>query len=219
VRPKAVVFTVIAAMAAYVIYHNESFLIDPSHPVWQHYAPFKLWLLTHGLAGACALVLAPMQFWDRLRQRFTTVHRLIGSIYVTAVFILAPIGVYIQYLDEAQGAARSFTVLTVIFAALLMTTTAIALTFALKRMFPQHRAWMTRSYAVALVFLEGRLILGLTGLDQPFDWATTETIIWSCLAVAVPLGDLANQWHELAAARPRRRGAKQAAAPFAAPAE
>jgi uncharacterized membrane protein len=216
-RPKTVVFTVIAAMAAYVIYHNERFLIDPSHPVWQHYAPFKWWLLTHGLAGVCALILAPMQFWDGLRQRFTTVHRLIGSVYVTAVVVFAPIGVYIQYLDEAQGGSRSFTILTVIFAAMLMITTAIALTFALKRMFPQHRAWMTRSYAIALVFLQGRLILGVFGLDRPFDWATTEAVVWSCLAVAVLLGDLANQWHELAAARPRK--AMGAAAPFAAPAE
>jgi hypothetical protein len=65
-----------------------------------------------------------------------------------------------------------------------------------------HRQWKTRSYAVSLMFLEVRLILGLTGLDQPFNWAIAETVVWSCFALAVPLGDVANQWHELAA-RPR----------------
>jgi hypothetical protein len=219
VRPKTVVFAFVAAMAAYVLYHNERFLIDSAHPVWQHYEPFKWWLLPHGVAGACALILAPMQFWDRLRRRYTTLHRVTGSIYVAGAFVLAPLGVYIQYLDEAQGGARSFTIATVIFAALLMGPTGIGLLFALKRMFRQHRQWMTRSYAVSLVFLEVRLVLGLTGLDQPFDWAITETVVWSCVALAIPIGDLANQWHELASTRllPVRVQARGAA--IATPAE
>ena len=39
-------------MVAYVLRHNEHFLIDPKDPVWQHYQLFKWWLLPHGLAGA-----------------------------------------------------------------------------------------------------------------------------------------------------------------------
>jgi hypothetical protein len=219
VRPKTFVFAFIAAMAVYVLYHNERFLLDSAHPVWQHYAPFRWWLLPHGVAGACALILAPMQFWDRLRLRFTMLHRVTGSIYVACAFVLAPLGVYIQYLDEAQGASRSFTIATVIDAALLMITTGIALIFALKRMFPQHRQWMTRSYAVSLVFLEVRLILGLTGLDQPFNWAITETVVWSCLALAILFGDLGNQWHELASVRPRPVKIQATGMALATPAE
>ena len=202
-RTKHFVFAGIAVMAAYVLYHNERFLLDPAHPVWQHYEPFKWWLLPHGLAGACALLLAPMQFSDRLRRRFTRLHRVTGRIYVTAALILAPLGAYIQFLDEAQGASRSFTVATVIDAAILMTTTGIGFIFALKRMIPQHRQWMTRSYAVSLVFIEVRVILGVTGWDQPFNWEITEAVVWGCLALSILIGDLANQWYELRSARPR----------------
>ena len=201
-RAKYVVFAFIAAMTAYVLYHNERFLIDAAHPIWQHYEPFKWWLLPHGIAGTCALILAPMQFSERLRSRFTTLHRVTGGIYVTSALILAPLGVYIQYLDEAQGAARSFTIATVVDATLLMTTTAIGLVFALKGMFPQHRQWMTRSYAVALIFLQVRLILGLTGLDPP-NGGITEVVLWTCVALSILIGDLANQWYDLASARPR----------------
>src|SRR5215468_7077123 len=81
-RPKYVVFAVIAAMMAYVLYHNEMFLVMPDHPIWQHYAPFKWWLLTHGVAGGLALILVPLQFSDRLRARYAKVHRVIGRIYV-----------------------------------------------------------------------------------------------------------------------------------------
>ena len=68
-RLKYLVFAAIAMMAAYVLYHNERFLLDQAHPIWKHYEPFKWWLLPHGLAGACALLLAPMQFAEGLRRR------------------------------------------------------------------------------------------------------------------------------------------------------
>src|SRR5262249_53731661 len=61
-RTKFFVFAFIAAMALYVIYHNERFLIEPMHPVWQHYRSIGWSLLAHGVAGACALVLVPLQF-------------------------------------------------------------------------------------------------------------------------------------------------------------
>lgn len=218
-RAKYVVFAFIAAMAGYVLYHNERFLIDAAQPVWQHYEPFKWWLLPHGIAGACALILAPMQFSERLRLRFTTLHRVTGSIYVTGALILAPLGVYIQFLDEAQGASRSFTIATVVDATLLMTTTAIGLVFALKGMYPQHRQWMTRSYAVSLTFLEIRFILGLTGLDQPLNWAILEVTVWTCVALSILVGDLANQWYELASARPRPTRTQRAEATALSPAE
>jgi uncharacterized membrane protein len=207
-RAKNIVFAFIAVMAAYVLYNNESFLIDPTHPVWQHYAPFKWWLLPHGLAGACALVLAPMQFSDRLRARFAKVHRVTGRVYVTAAFVFAPIGAYIQYLDESQGASWTFTVETVVQASLLMITTGIGFIFATKRMIPQHRQWMTRSYAVALTFLEVRFILGVTGWNEPFNWHIVEVVVWTCTACSVLIGDLANQVYELASARPRLVRAK-----------
>jgi uncharacterized membrane protein len=205
-RIKHLVFAVIAAMAAYVLYNNESFLLDAAHPAWNHYEPFKWWLLPHGLAGACALLLAPMQFAEGLRRRHTGLHRTIGTIYVISAVILAPLGLYIQYLDEAQGAARSFTVETMIQSSTLMITAGIGCYFALKRQFTYHRQWMIRSYAVALTFLEVRVIVGVFGLDHPFDWHILETVVWSCVASSVLIGDIANQLYEVHLTRRRNAG-------------
>jgi hypothetical protein len=200
---KYVVFALIGAMMAYVLYHNERFLIEPMNPVWQHYRSLGLFLLAHGLAGGSALILAPMQFSERLRTRFTKLHRVTGRIYVTAALILAPVGAYVQYLDETLGVfPRSFTIETIIQASLLVITTAIGFVFALNRMIPQHRQWMTRSYAVALTFFEIRLILGVMGWDQ--DPVIVETVVWSCTASAILIGYLANQVYELLSVRPRR---------------
>jgi uncharacterized membrane protein len=202
-RAKHIVFAGIAAMIAYVLYHKERFLIDPTDPAWQHYASFKWWLLPHGLAGACAMLLVPLQFSDRLRARHTKLHHVIGRIYVACALFLAPLGAYIQYLQEPLGSPRSFTIATITEATLLMITTIIGLIFAIKRMIPQHRQWMTRSYAVALTFFEIRFILGVTGLDQPPGFANEEIVVWTCVAFALLVGDLANQWYELPSARPR----------------
>jgi uncharacterized membrane protein len=194
INAKNLAFAGIILMMAYVLRHNESFIIDRSDPNWDHIKSFKWWLLPHGLAGACALILAPLQFSDRLRRRFTKMHRIVGRIYITGAFVLAPLGVYIQYLEERIGDPRSFTIATSVDAILLMSTTAFALFFILKRKIQQHRQWMTRSYAVALIFFEVRFISGVLGLDDSV--GATETIIWICLAFSIPLADLVLQLQE-----------------------
>ncbi len=210
-RAKYAAFAFIGAMMAYVLYHNESFLIEPANPIWKHYQAFGVFLLVHGVAGACAMILAPMQFSDRLRARFTRLHRVAGRIYVTAAVVLAPFGVTVQYIDERMGLfPRSFTVETVIQASLMAITALIGFAFALKRMIPQHRQWMTRSYAVALVFFEVRVILGVTGWDN--SPVMIETVVWSCTALALLAGDIANQIHDLGSMRPRAARAQSARA-------
>jgi len=202
-RTKNLVFALIAAMMAYVLWHNERFLIEPLNPVWKHYQDLGPFILIHGVAGGSALILAPMQFSDRLRTRYAKLHRVIGRIYVFGALVLAPFGVYTQYLDYKLGVFPSWSFVTETFiqASLLIITTAIGFTFALKRMIPQHRQWMTRSYAAALTFFAIRLILGITGWEQ--DPAMVETVVWSCTASAILVGDIANQIYELQSMRRR----------------
>jgi uncharacterized membrane protein len=195
-RPGYLLFAAIGLMLAYVILHDESFLVHPKDPVWQHYEPFKWWLLPHGIAGACALLLGPMQFSDRLRERFRRLHRVVGRLYVAGVFVAAPLGVYIQYFQERMGDPRSFSIAAAVDAALWMTTTAIAVVFILKGKVQEHRQWMTRSFAVALVFLEGRVIGGVGGWEN-LDVQASETIVWFCLAFSILSADLVLQWQQL----------------------
>ncbi len=151
-------------------------------------------VLPHGLAGACALFLGPMQFSDRLRQRFAKLHRVVGRFYIAGVFIAGPLGFYIQHFQERTGEPRSFSVAAGVDATLWMLTTGIALAFILNGKVQQHRQWMTRSFAIALVFLEVRVILGVTGWETLH--ATTETVVWVCLAFAILLADVVLQWQE-----------------------
>lgn len=209
-RPKYLLFGFIGLMIVYVLGHNEYFLVEPHAPVWQHYQPFKWYLLPHGMAGACALLLGPMQFSDRLRQRFAKLHRVVGRFYVAGVFIAGPLGFYIQFFQERTGGARSFSIAALADATLWMLTTGIAFAFILKGKVQQHRQWMTRSFAVALVFLEVRVILGVTGLENHRP-APDETVVWMCLVFSILLADLALQIQELRRARPIAAKAQAAA--------
>jgi len=58
---------------------------------------------------------------------------------------------------------------------------------------------MTRSFAVAIVFLEVRVITGLAGWENP---VATETVVWMCLAFALLVGDIALQVEEYLRTRP-----------------
>jgi uncharacterized membrane protein len=194
-RPKYLLFAGIALMFGYVLVHNESFLVNSKDPVWAHYKQIWWWLLPHGMMGACALFLAPMQFSDRLRQRFTKLHRVVGRFYVAGVFFAAPLGAYMQFYEERMGSSRSFSIATIVDATLWVLTTAIAMYFILNGKVQQHRQWMTRSFAVALVFLEVRLLIGITGWEKLGEWAV-ETGVWTCLAFSLLFADIILQWRD-----------------------
>jgi hypothetical protein len=196
---KYLVFSLIAVASTYVMYHNERFLADSTNPAWQHYAPFKWWLLPHAVFGAIVLLFAPFQFSDRLRARFTKAHRVMGRLYVLGAFVLAPLGAYIQYFQERFGAPRSFTVLAIVDALMLIVATTFAGLFACKRKIALHRQWATRSYAIALVFIAGRFVLGVTGWEA-LGVEIAQAIIWACLALSVVLADVSIHWKEIRAA-------------------
>jgi uncharacterized membrane protein len=199
---KRVTFIVIALASLYVMYHNERFLIDSEHPAWQRYEAFKWWLLPHGVFGAIVLLFAPFQFSERMRQRFTKAHRVMGRFYVVGALALAPMGAYIHYYQVRMGAPRSFTVLGIVDATMLMGTTLLALLFAVRRKIALHRQWATRSYAVALVFIAARFVMGTTGWEQ-LGIEIVQAIIWSCLALSMVFADISIHWREIRSALSR----------------
>lgn len=90
-----------------------------------------------------------------------------------------------------MGATRSFTFGTILDAALWMFATIMAMRFILLRQPERHRQWMTRSFACALIFVEVRVILGLTGWEK-----YTEAIVWTCVAFAFPIADFVLRWQK-----------------------
>jgi Predicted membrane protein (DUF2306) len=194
VNAKTILFALIAVMYAYVLYNVEGFLFDKSDPEWKHIAPFQMWLLPHGLAAAFALFLGPFQFSERLRRKYVALHKTFGYLYIAGCYIGAPLGIYIQWFEEKLGNySHSFTIATVMDAAVWVFATTMALVMIRTKRMQQHRQWMIRSFACALIFLEVRTILVFFRLPEP----AAEMVVWGCVAAAYPIADLVLQIDEL----------------------
>jgi hypothetical protein len=132
--------------------------------------------------------------WDQCNSpiasaSFRKFHRVAGRFYVAGVFLAVPLGFYIL----------SFAAFTDV--AIWMLTTAIAMYFILKGKVQLHRQRKTRSFAVAIVFLEVRVVLGATGLEKLGD-SVAETVVWMCVAFSLLFADGVLQWQDLRRSRP-----------------
>jgi uncharacterized membrane protein len=193
-RAKVLLFAAIAVMYAYVLWNVEGFLFNAKDPEWKHIAPFQWWLLPHGMAAAFALFLGPFQFSERLRRKYVMVHKTFGYLYIIGCYVGAPLGVYIQWVEEKIGTfSHSFTIGTIMDATAWMLATTMALVMIRTKRMQQHRQWMIRSFACALVFLEVRTILVFFQLPE----SAAEYVVWGCVAAAYPIADLVLQFDEI----------------------
>ena len=102
-------------------------------------------LATHaGLAGI-ALLIGPFQFLTPLRDRYPSVHHLIGRIYIVCVFI-GSIAAFFSALFSVSGFVAQVGFLTL---DVLWLYSICQAYIAIRRgQIPVHRIWMTRNYAL-----------------------------------------------------------------------
>jgi uncharacterized membrane protein len=108
-------------------------------------------LIPHTLAGIFALLIGPINFSTRIRQRHLQLHRVLGRIYVISVFVGAFTGI-------ALAAGRPGLPGTSMQAAAWIVCTTAAFVTARNRQITQHRQWMARSYAVTFTFVSSRVL-------------------------------------------------------------
>jgi uncharacterized membrane protein len=169
-RPKYLLFATIAMMMLVVLYKDLP-LLHPSSATVERYRSFRWWLLPHAIAGTFALLLGPLQFSSRFRARHLGWHKVAGRFYVYGVAVAAPSGVYVEYLKFVNGiGSLRLVIATAGFAALFLLTTGMGFIRVRERKIEEHRRWMTRSYAVALIFLETRCVDQIPWLAKGFDY-------------------------------------------------
>jgi len=108
-------------------------------------------LIPHTLAGILALVIGPINFSSRIRERYRKLHRVLGRVYVIAVFVGAFTGI-------ALASGRPGLPGTSMQAAAWIVCTTAAFITARNRQIVQHWQWMARSYAVTFTFVSSRVL-------------------------------------------------------------
>lgn len=131
-------------------------------------------LVLHVLGGVVALLLGPLQFVQRIRDRWPAIHRANGRIYVAACAIGAPAG-FMLALGTTSGpfAAVGFAIP----ALLWPLFTYLGVKCAMDDRFTEHRRWMLRSYAITSNAITLRLMLPFAGLVLHLPFSSAYPVI------------------------------------------
>jgi len=151
-------------------------------------------LIPHTLAGTLALLIGPINFSSRIRQRYLQLHRILGRIYFISVFVGSFTGIALAY-------GRPGLPGTSMQAAAWMVCTTAALIAARNRQIAVHRQWMARSYAVTFTFVSSR-VFNLV----PSYWSHLGDVLSAVGVIAFTLAsillvDLGLNWRELTTRR------------------
>lgn len=190
--PKYVLFAILGSMALFVLWNNERFFLNPQAPEWAHFNPIRWQLIPHGLAGTLALALGALQFSTRLRRRHLHIHRLTGKLYIAGTFIAAPVAVWMAFVNSPWFLIP----FTVVQASTWMLFTLAAYLCIRRGAVSAHREWMMRSYAIVLIFLEGRVLMAIPVLAR-HGMDAVVLVNWGCLAVTLVVTECLLRWREI----------------------
>ncbi len=197
---KYALFAALGVITLFVIWHHERFFLDPHAPEWAHYSPIRWHLLPHGLGGTVALALGVLQFSTRIRRRYLRVHRLAGRFYIGGTFVAAPVAIWMAFINSPWFLIP----FTVVQATTWMLFTLIAYRCVRRGDIRAHREWMIRSYAIVLIFLEGRVLMAIPALARQGMDAVV-LVNWGCLGVTLVMIEVLLRWHEIFPFRQDRR--------------
>ena len=125
--------------------------------------PRREWLLAHVIAGMLAILIGPLQFWPGLKEKYPLFHRGMGVLYVTSAGVG---GVAAFYLAFHTDFGWMFSMGLSAMAAAWMISTGLATVAIYRRMIPQHKEWMIRSYVVTFGFVLIRLATGILDMND-----------------------------------------------------
>lgn len=196
-RFKTILWVSLGLITLFVFITSEVLLVT-DYPMYHAYRlqviADRHLLIPHTLAGIFALLIGPINFSSRIRQRHLQLHRILGRIYVISVFVGSFTGI-------ALAAGRPGLPGTSMQAATWMVCTTAAFITARNGQIAMHRQWMARSYAVTFTFVSSR-VFNLV----PAYWSHLGDVLSAVGVIAFTLAsivvvDLGLNWHELTTRR------------------
>jgi uncharacterized membrane protein len=109
-----------------------------------------LLFVVHALSGSVALISGPLQFNRLLRNKNRNLHRVIGRLYVWAIWLASVGGLWSALFFNVNIAAKlAFGTLAILW----FSTTTVAYLHIRQRKIREHREWMIRSFALSFFFV------------------------------------------------------------------
>lgn len=139
----------LAALSAYYLFRAVDYRFLHANRLGPSLFNKQLWYFGHALLALPVLFGAPLQFLPKLRQSAPRLHRVIGRAYVFGATGAAILAIYLGATIEYEGSRLPIVLAGVLwlFFTLAGWRTAVVKNFA------AHRAFMIRSYTIALVLV------------------------------------------------------------------
>jgi uncharacterized membrane protein len=108
-------------------------------------------VVTHIVSAAGYGLLGAFQFATRFRQRYPGWHRLAGRLLVLCGLLVGLSGLWMTLVyPGANGSSALLYALRLLFGSAMVVSIILGWTTIRRRQVTQHRAWMTRAYALGL---------------------------------------------------------------------
>jgi uncharacterized membrane protein len=124
----------------------------------------------HLVPGFIMLTIAPVQFVSRIRSKYPFIHKALGWVFCLTGVICSLGLLWMVVVFPALGGLMT-QVVSFILVAALMIFLFLAIRAARRRSFQQHRAFMMRSYAIALSVSTARIFIEVSDFffQMPFE--------------------------------------------------
>lgn len=181
----------------FVLWNDESYLINHSDPKWASFYPVRWLLLPHAASGLAALLIGPFQLSSRFRQRHLYVHRILGRVYLACIVFSATGALFLSAIHEKQIPDREWA-----FALSIAWLITAGMAFAAVRNgnIDAHRQWTVRNYAFTTVFVTAR-VLNAMRLPDVYGLAAG----WILLLATLLLTEVGLSWGSVFTKRMRYR--------------
>jgi hypothetical protein len=190
---------VLAIGAYFVLTYVFRYLVQWNDATYGSFWPRLGYFVPHMLGGLVAIVIGPLQFWPRIRNRHPKVHRITGRVYLTSILVGALGGIGLVF-TTAGPVAYAAGLFALSLAWLLTSSMAF---FAIKRRdFIQHKEWMIRSYVVTFSFVTFRVVTDLLAAAGIGERLVNFTFMaWAAWALPLLVTEALLQGRKIRAAR------------------
>jgi uncharacterized membrane protein len=198
-RAKTLLWVGLGLTTLFVVITSEVFLAA-GYPMYRAYRLQVIadrgLLIPHTLAGSYALLVGPLQFSSRFRQRHLGVHRILGRLYALAVLVGGATGIALAW-------GRPGLPGTSMQAAAWIVCTGAAVLTARNGFVAEHRRWMIRSYAVTFTFVSSRVLNLLPSYWSHLGDSLAAVGVIAFTLASLLIVEIAFNWRELTTRRSR----------------
>ena len=139
--------------------NSASAMAAPAAAMDALFASQRALTLAHVIPAMLFMILGPLQFVRRIRERQPAIHRWSGRIFLTASAVVGISGLWMASGKTIGGMDEKAAI--VLFGSFFLVALAKALWHAMRREFARHREWMIRGYATGLAVATIRLIMAM----------------------------------------------------------